>query len=82
MNERNLCRVWEDAHAATLEDYRLADIESINGKDQYSLYHPDVQKTNPDEFGMNEKLPNSVVSRVQVGQGANQRRRRIYMMIL
>ena len=35
--------VWENAHAATLEDFQLHEIMQYDGKRIRSLYHPSVQ---------------------------------------
>lgn len=37
-------QVWENAHAATLEDYGLHEIMIYEGEKIRSLYHPDIQK--------------------------------------
>jgi hypothetical protein len=36
--------VWDNAPAATLEDFKVAEIDIINGEKVRTLYHPDVQK--------------------------------------
>ncbi|MCL1654342.1 Uncharacterised protein [Elizabethkingia miricola] len=35
--------VWDNAHAATLEDYKLYEKMRYKDSEIYSLFHPDVQ---------------------------------------
>ena len=35
--------VWENTHAATLEDYEVYELIEYEGKKVHSLYHPEVQ---------------------------------------
>ena len=43
-NHKNIPdEVWDNAHAATLEDYKLHEKMKFENNEIYSLFHPDVQ---------------------------------------
>lgn len=43
LSEDEFQQLWNDTHAATLEDYKIYEKIDYKGEKVFSLYHPDVQ---------------------------------------